>query len=944
MSRCRLDTRAKVIYDAGMMFPARLPLSSLCSLEMGLDRPGCSASRWVNALRVAVICGLSGCAFISDAALEERLDRDGDGVPRPTDCDDTDPAIQTYIFYADADGDGFGGSVELQGCSAPEGYSERGGDCSDERAEAHPGAVERCNRLDDDCDGEADEDVEIPIWYYDRDGDGYGDLTESVAGCESPSDEFVDNGADCDDGDPAISPDGSERCDGDDNDCDGAIDDDDPDAPLEAWYRDADSDGFGDAAIPQYACAPPSGYVADRTDCDDTDQHTFPEAPELCDDIDNDCDSATGEVGVVTLDRSQNHGSIQDAVIAAVDGSTVRVCDGTYTENISVFSDLTLESAGGPAVTTIDGGGADLATIAVYSPVSVTISGFTITGGSGVEYGGDRWGGGVAGAVANELMLYDNIIEGNQADLGGGVFGSALTVTEIMGCTIRDNEAASSGGGILILYGWAVIEDSDITGNSASVGGGLNAFSAGINPLTAEVGVTLEGTQVTGNQADYGGGLALNSSSAILDSSSEVSFNTASVSGGGVYADDGAALMVSNSIISENDAQYGGGAYISDASIALDSSSELSSNTASSYGGGVYLGGGSLSGGTVQANSAEYGGGVYIPVGSTISSVAIDSNTASVSGGGMYADDGAVLDLSSVVISWNAARYGGGAYIDDASIALDSSSELSSNTASSYGGGVYQDGGSLSGGTVQANSAEFGGGLLVSGESVLSSVVIDGNTASVSGGGVYADDGAALTVSGSIISANTAQYGGGAYIEEASIALDSSGEVSSNTASTYGGGVRLNGGSLSGGTVQANSAEYGGGVYVRDDATIVAVTIDSNTATHGGGVRSYDSALDLTTSILSGNTAVEGGGLALAGGSVALAECSVTGNLASSLGGGAYIESGELFSDLVDWGSGSDDNDPDDVYVLDELGRGSAFGDFAESASFTCSSETGDCQ
>ncbi|MBI2131184.1 hypothetical protein HYU10_05465, partial [Candidatus Woesearchaeota archaeon] len=35
------------------------------------------------------------------------------------------------------------------------------------------------------------------------------------------------------------------------------------------YYRDADSDGFGNSAITREACSRPIGYVADGTDCDD---------------------------------------------------------------------------------------------------------------------------------------------------------------------------------------------------------------------------------------------------------------------------------------------------------------------------------------------------------------------------------------------------------------------------------------------------------------------------------------------------------------------------------------------------------------------------------------------------------------------------------------------------------------------------------------------------
>ena len=42
-------------------------------------------------------------------------------------------------------------------------------------------------------------------------------------------------------------------------------------------------------------CAQPSGYVTDNTDCDDSEMSINPGAPEICDGLDNDCDSQIDE-------------------------------------------------------------------------------------------------------------------------------------------------------------------------------------------------------------------------------------------------------------------------------------------------------------------------------------------------------------------------------------------------------------------------------------------------------------------------------------------------------------------------------------------------------------------------------------------------------------------------------------------------------------------------
>jgi len=63
----------------------------------------------------------------------------------------------------------------------------------------------------------------------------------------------------------------------------------------ETWYADADDDGYGDPANTIGGCLPPAGYVADDTDCNDAEATTFPGNPEICDQIDNDCNEEVDE-------------------------------------------------------------------------------------------------------------------------------------------------------------------------------------------------------------------------------------------------------------------------------------------------------------------------------------------------------------------------------------------------------------------------------------------------------------------------------------------------------------------------------------------------------------------------------------------------------------------------------------------------------------------------
>ncbi|MGK4001797.1 putative metal-binding motif-containing protein [Sorangium sp. So ce1036] len=157
------------------------------------------------------------------------LSANGDGGSRG---DGPSAAQLTFAFgcdgttyYLDRDGDGHGDSTTTTlACSQPPEYAAQGGDCDDYRGHVHPGADEVCNEIDDDCDGQVDEELEVTTHYEDSDGDGYGSFFGATVMAKCPPDGFAPSANDCDDRAPRVHPDADETCNLIDDDCDGRAD------------------------------------------------------------------------------------------------------------------------------------------------------------------------------------------------------------------------------------------------------------------------------------------------------------------------------------------------------------------------------------------------------------------------------------------------------------------------------------------------------------------------------------------------------------------------------------------------------------------------------------------------------------------------------------------------------------------------------------------------
>jgi hypothetical protein len=83
----------------------------------------------------------------------------------------------------DDSGDDDSGPQDADG----DGYTPADGDCDDNNANVYPGAVDVCDELDNDCDGEMNEDSAGYDGYEPNDAQGYdlGDLTDLSAQVDS---------------------------------------------------------------------------------------------------------------------------------------------------------------------------------------------------------------------------------------------------------------------------------------------------------------------------------------------------------------------------------------------------------------------------------------------------------------------------------------------------------------------------------------------------------------------------------------------------------------------------------------------------------------------------------------------------------------------------------------------------------------------------------------
>ncbi len=228
-------------------------------------------------------------------------------VDNGEDCDDS------QLLYEDVDGDGYG-NTNVIACGVVNNL-----DCNDDVAAVNPGLTEVCgNAVDENCDGNINENCPVDI-----DGDGF------------------DNIADCDDTNPGINPDAAETCNGIDDNCNTAVDEN---LMYTIYFYDQDFDNYGSGVYDTLCYNPGIGYTTQLQDCNDDDANINPGMTEVFNYIDDNCNGVIDDDFVDTdndgiengIDTDDDNDGLLDEIEDDFngDGLTGDDCDGDGIPNV----------------------------------------------------------------------------------------------------------------------------------------------------------------------------------------------------------------------------------------------------------------------------------------------------------------------------------------------------------------------------------------------------------------------------------------------------------------------------------------------------------------------------------------------------------------------------------------------------------------------------------
>jgi hypothetical protein len=313
-------------------------------------------------------------------------------------------------------------------------------------------------------------------------------------------------------------------------------------------------------------------------------------------------------VYTVTNTNDTGTGSLRAAITAAdADLATPHTIDLTGVSGTislatalpSITKDMTIQGPGASTLTVARGATSGFQLFTLNgSGLNVTIENMTLTNGSASN-------GGAIGVVDQNLTLSGMTLAGNTATNGGAIYVSANATIAVNNSTITNN-TASTGGGFDVV---GTVGNATITINNSTLSN--NTGQGGVLNMTGHGGVSISNSTLSNNRGSFGGVVTLFTGNA--------------------------SLSIDHSTISGNSAGQAGAIYFSGSGVFTISSSTIANNTATT-GGALYV--------------ANFGNAI------TLTSVTMTGNTATTGGAIHFPTGGGGIDIINSIISGNGAATG----------------------------------------------------------------------------------------------------------------------------------------------------------------------------------------------------------------------------------------------------------------------------------------------
>ena len=408
------------------------------------------------------------------------------------------------------------------------------------------------------------------------------------------------------------------------------------------------------------------------------------------------CDYATAEVTVSTIDDNTGAISISDATFVshqAIVKFTLKEDDGTTAVKASV---LTFQS--GETSITVSPIPASSELFVAVPEISAGRINLTATDSDDCRYGYNKSNAELTGGKYYEVGVRMSLIVTTESELNAalvnhkrimlgadiplnayvkiGQNGSQDITLDLNGHKLsRSLTAADANGHVIEVFGSGTLTIKDSSGDDSGQisGGWANNGGAICNYGT----LSFQGGTITACKGVNGGGI-INNSGCTLQITGGLITNCRSDAGGGAIVNHGTAT-ISGCTFRGNTATTRGGAIWSDGTLTVQDC--------------TFTGNEALANGGDGQNEGD-GGAIHVQAGTTtLTDVTITNNT-SKDAGAIYVTSGATLNLggTSTISGNRSTEHGGGGIVNNGTANLSGSVRITGNNCHTYGGGIWNNG------------------------------------------------------------------------------------------------------------------------------------------------------------------------------------------------------------------------------------------------------------